>query len=273
MDWVERMNGVVEYIEAHLDREIDYSVFSKIFCCSTYEFSRIFSFIAEMPISEYIRRRRLSSAALDIQSGNEKIVDIALKYGYESQAAFTRAFKKMHGLNPLSARKNGAFLKTFPKISFTLIIKGVNEMNFRIEKKDGFKLIGKKNTGSYNDWCKFDKKYLPHLEKDNLIQAPFWYVGAYFMNRNENEACFIGAELKNSKVLDGMDVEVISAATWAVFPFEFRPGEDAAGETIAKIVTEWLPASPYIRNEEAPTLETYGHKENQFEIWMPVHNK
>ena len=273
MDWMERMNGVVEYIEAHLDSEIDYSIFGKIFCCSTFEFSRIFSFIAGMSISEYIRRRRLSSAALDIQSCNEKIVDIAQKYGYESQAAFTRAFKKMHGLNPISARKNGVILKTYPKISFTLIIKGVNEMNFRIEKKDGFKLIGKKNAGGYDDWCKFDKKYLPRLEKDNLIQAPLWYVGAYFLNRNENEACFIGAELKNNEVINGMDVEMIPAATWAVFPFVFRPGEDAAGETIAKIVTEWLPASHYIRTEEAPTFETYGHKENQFEIRMPVNNK
>lgn len=270
MDWVERMNKVVEYIEANLDSEIDYSAFGKMLCCSTCEFSRIFSFMAGMSVSEYIRRRRLSRAALDIQSGKEKIIDIALKYGYESQAAFTRAFKEIHGQKPLSARQNGVSLKTYPKISFTLIIKGVNEMDFRIEKKDEFKLTGKKNTGRYDYWCECDKRYLPVLEKENLLRAPFWYVGAYFLNRNENEACFIGAELKNDKIPDGMEVEIIPATTWAVFPFVIRPGEDAAGETYAKVVTEWLPSNNYVRNENVPYLEVYGHGMNQFEIWVPV---
>jgi AraC family transcriptional regulator len=270
MDWVEHMNDVVEYIETHLDSEINYDVFGKMLCCSTYEFSRIFSFIAGMSISEYIRRRRLSQAALDIQSGYEKIIDIALKYGYESQAAFTRAFKEMHGQKPLSARKSGVSLKTYPKISFALIIKGVNEMNFRIEKMNSFRLTGKKNTGGYEYWCEFDKKYLPDFKKNGLIKAPFWYVGAYFLNRAENEACIIGAELKDSNVPEGMDVEIIPGTTWAVFPFVFRPGEDAAGETYAKVVTEWLPTSNYVRNENAPYLEVYGHGANQFEVWVPI---
>ncbi|MCL2774145.1 MAG: AraC family transcriptional regulator [Oscillospiraceae bacterium] len=142
MDWVKRMNDIVEYIETHLDGEIDYNNFGKMLCCSTYEFSRIFSFVSGMSVSEYIRRRRLSQAALDIQCGDEKIIDIALKYGYESQAAFNRAFKEMHGQKPLSARKNSVSLKIYPKISFALIIKGVNEMNFRIEKKDSFQIMG-----------------------------------------------------------------------------------------------------------------------------------
>lgn len=135
MNWLAEMNRVVQYIENNLTENIAYEKLSSIVGCSVYEFSRIFSFMTKMSISEYIRRRRLSQAVFDIQNGTEKIVDIALKYCYESQATFTRAFKELHGTAPLSARKSGVQLKTYPPITFTLTIKGGNELNFRIEKK------------------------------------------------------------------------------------------------------------------------------------------
>lgn len=109
MDWLQGMNQVVEYIEENLTENIRIDSLSRIVGCSVYEFSRIFSFMAGMSVSEYIRRRRLSQAVFDIQDGNEKIVDIALKYCYESQATFTRAFKEMHNQTPMLARKK-AFL-------------------------------------------------------------------------------------------------------------------------------------------------------------------
>lgn len=143
MDLFERLNAVVEYIESHLDGDIGYKVFGKMLGCSAREFSSIFSFVAGISVSEYIRRRKLSNAAFDIMNGNKKIIDIALKYGYESQSAFTRAFKEIHGQSPLSARQDGVPLKTYPRISFALIIKGVNEMNFRIEKKTALSLWAK----------------------------------------------------------------------------------------------------------------------------------
>lgn len=273
MDWLEQINDAVDYIETHLDDEINYSIFGKMLCCSSYEFSRMFSFIAGLSVSEYIRRRRLSKAALDIQRGDEKIIDIALKYGYESQAAFTRAFKNMHGQKPLSARQVGIPLKTYPKISFALTIKGVNEMNFRIEKKDSFKILGKLSTGSYDRWLHFNENDLPLLQKNGYIKEPFWYIGAYFLNRDDNKACIIGAELKDNMILNGMDVEIIPETAWVVFPFVFKPGEDAAGETYARAVTEWLPTSNYIRNENVPYIEVYGHDANVFELWVPVISK
>lgn len=270
MDWLGQMNNVVEYIESHLDSEIDYCVFGKMLCCSTYEFSRVFSCIVGMSVSEYIRRRRLTKAALDIQRGNEKIIDISLKYGYESQSAFTRAFKEMHGQKPLSARQIGISLKTYPKISFALTIKGVNEMNFRIEKKESFKIVGKVSAGGYDSWLQFDANDLPYLQKNGYTRAPFWYVGAYFLNRDNDKACVIGAELKDDTIPNGMNVEIISATTWVVFPFVFRAGEDAAGETYARALTEWLPTSNYSRNVSVPYLEVYGHGANTFEVWVPI---
>ena len=142
MDWLKGMNDVLEFIEDNLSQPIQYESLSKIVGCSVYEFSRIFSFMAGMPISEYIRRRRLSQAVFDIQNGSEKIIDIALKYGYESPTAFTRAFKELHGTTPMSARRQGVALKNYPPISFVLAIKGVEQMKFRIEKRECFQIMG-----------------------------------------------------------------------------------------------------------------------------------
>ena len=142
MDWLKGMNSVIEHIEENLTQPIRYESLSRIVGCSVYEFSRIFSFMAGMSISEYIRRRRLSQAAFDIQSGREKMIDIALKYCYESPTTFTRAFKELHGAAPLSARKTGVSLKTYPPISFILTLKGVNGLKFRIEKTAATTLYG-----------------------------------------------------------------------------------------------------------------------------------
>jgi len=273
MDWLKGMNGVVGHIEENLIQPIQYESLSRIVGCSVYEFSRIFSFMSGMSVSEYIRRRRLSQAVFDIQNGCEKIIDIALKYRYESPTAFARAFKELHGATPSSARKTGVSLKTYPPISFVLTIKGVSEMNFRIEKKDSFKIIGRKCDGGYDKWCDFDKTGFPRLNADGLIKAPFWYVGANYLNRQNNESIIIGAQLDGSSFPNSMDVDTVPSAMWAVFPFNFKPGEDAAGETYARALTEWLPHSNYVRNEDVPYLEEYGHPEKCFEIWLPVLNK
>ena len=121
MDWQKCMNQAMEYIENNLSNKIDYITAAQFMNCSEYEFRRIFSFIAQIPLSEYIRRRRLTMAAADIQNG-EKIIDIAIRYGYESQAAFSRAFSQSHGLAPSLARDKGITLKSFPRLTFKLIL-------------------------------------------------------------------------------------------------------------------------------------------------------
>ena len=142
MDWLAGMNNVTKYIEDNLEEPIAYEALSKIVGCSVYEFSRIFSFMAGVSLSEYIRRRRLTRAVFDIQNGSDRIVDVALKYCYESQATFTRAFKELHGTTPLSARKSGVPLKAYPPISFTLTVKGASELSFRMERLDELQLMG-----------------------------------------------------------------------------------------------------------------------------------
>lgn len=286
MDWLKGMNGVIEYIEKNLTQTIPYESLSRIVGCSVYEFSRIFSFMAGMSVSEYIRRRRLSQAVFDIQNGNEKIIDVALKYCYESPTTFTRAFKELHGTTPLSARKTGVSLKTYPPITFVLTIKGVNEMNFRIEKKDAFKIIGYACADACgDDWNHFMKHYNGRLRDgdtgqwdgaNSYYRAPFWQVGAYKFRTTENEnGCIIGAELGDKAVLDGMNIETVPAATWAVFAITSKSGGKEAEEAFTRIFTEWLPSSQYVRNENVPTLEVYpggdaSSDEYKWEVWMPV---
>ncbi len=294
MDLLKEMNDVVNYIEENLTESIQVDMLSRMACCSVCEFSRIFSFMAGMSVSEYIRRRRLSQAVFDIQNGNEKLIDIASKYGYESQAAFSRAFKELHNQTPLSARKSGVFLKTYPKLTFKLIIKGVVEMDFRIENRQSFKIIGLKCAGAYDDsgWFRFQNQYDSRLRNGNgaksYYKAPFWMIGAYKCSEPDGEyvfdasnedACMIGAELCDEPILEGMDIETVPAATWAVFSCQWDPQNDATGKTYARIISEWMPLSGYKRDHNAPYIETFslpGEADPQAckcEVWVPVLKK
>jgi AraC family transcriptional regulator len=292
MDWLKGMNNVVEHIENNLTQTIQYESLSRIVGCSVYEFSRIFSFMAGMSISEYIRRRRLSQAVFDIQNGNEKIIDVALKYCYESPTTFARAFKELHGSTPLSARKTSVPLKTYPPITFVLTIKGVNEMDFRIEKKDAFQIMGL--AGFVNPegmewegslWWQFIDE--PGIYNKRLYDggsrkyytAPLWQVGAYdFHSVDGKTNTIIGAEYKGKKPdIEGMSIKNIPAATWAVFSIKGATGPEAYGKAFTRILTEWFPTSGYKRDESVPNLDSYPdgkiNDDYIWEIWMPVLNK
>lgn len=289
MDWLHGMNRVIAYIEENLTQPIQYSSLARIVGCSVYEFSRIFSFMAGISVSEYIRRRRLSQAVFDIQNGNEKIIDIALKYCYESPSTFTRAFRELHGATPSCARKTGVTLRTYPPISFLLKMKGGNEMQFRIEKKESFQIMGlsgydsAEKEGSLTPlWNKFMKEYDPKLwnnGRPSYYTEPFYQVSAYFCTPGSDKVkTIIGAEYKEAKP-EGitLSVETIPAATWAVFSFYGQTGYDKYDEAYTRILTEWLPTSQYRRDETAPNLDVYPSGEiNEnytWEIWVPVLRK
>jgi AraC family transcriptional regulator len=120
MDWLYRINAALEYIENNLDNDINYIEIARTACCSEYHFSRLFSSMAGITLSEYIRRRRLTLAAFEIQKSDINIIDVEVKYGYESADSFARAFQKIHGIKPSNARDKGVKLKAFPKISFQI---------------------------------------------------------------------------------------------------------------------------------------------------------
>ena len=151
MDWLTGMNQIARHIEDHLPQSIDYEILARKVGCSVYEFFRVFSFITGTTVAEYIRRRRLSQAVFDIQCGSDKIIDIALKWGYESPTSFAKAFKELHGITPTAARQSGAACKLYPPISFTLITKGAGEMNFRMEKQKAFVVTGMRKNITMDD--------------------------------------------------------------------------------------------------------------------------
>lgn len=141
MDWIIRLNNAISYIEENLSGTIDNDELARIACCYTYYFQRMFAYMADVPLSEYIRRRRMSLAAVDLQSSNGKIIDIALKYGYDSPTAFNRAFQSVHGIAPSLVKNDGVPVKVFPPISFKITIKGAEKMDYRIEKKTSLELL------------------------------------------------------------------------------------------------------------------------------------
>ena len=281
MEWIERFNAAVRYIEEHLDAPIDYSQLAKIACCSTYHYQRMFGYMAGTPLSEYIRRRRMSCAAADLLGGG-RVIDVALKYGYESPTAFNRAFHAVHGVAPSSAKQGGVTLKSFPPLSFKMTIKGVEEMNYRIEKKSSFRIIGMREAISTDAEEAFQmvpvfwQKSAPQMS--NLIAMmdglPQGLLGVSTCNEPENEQnYYFIAVASSSAVPEGMYECIIPASTWAIFS---GSGTAEALQTLQqRIVSEWLPESGY-EWANAPDVEVYLNNDPvnmQFEVWLPVAKK
>ena len=149
MDWVDRINTAINYVENNLSHEIDEKEISKITACSFTLFQGSFTQITGISLSEYIRRRKLTCAAYDIQNTDEKMIDIALKYGYQSADAFSVAFKRLHGVNPMDAKKLGVKLTFYCRLRFALSLQGVDKMDYTTIDKAPFRVIGIRRTTSY----------------------------------------------------------------------------------------------------------------------------
>jgi AraC family transcriptional regulator len=120
LSFIKAMN----YIEDNLDNKLEFDTIAQMACCSTYYFQRMFSFIIDMPLAEYIWRRRMTLAAFELQNSNIKIIDLAIKYDYDSPVSFSRAFQNMHGITPSEARDKSMVLKAYPRSSFYISITG-----------------------------------------------------------------------------------------------------------------------------------------------------
>ncbi|MEA5015303.1 MAG: AraC family transcriptional regulator [Candidatus Limiplasma sp.] len=284
MTMLEGLNRAVHYIEEHLDQEIDYREIARIACTSQYHFQRMFGFVADMPLSEYIRRRRLTLAAFDLQRGSARILDIALKYGYHSADAFARAFQNMHGILPSKARETGVTLTAYPRILFTLSIKGVAAMNYRVEEKENFRVVGVKESVSTVDGVNFKK--IPQMWAD-LPKETFMEIlalsdrdpsGVLGVCADMDEDCFDYwiAAATGAPCPPGLASLEIPACTWAVFEAT-GPMPGAIQELFSRIYTEWLPTSGY-EHAPAPDIEWYsdgdmGSPGYKSAVWIPLLKK
>ena len=163
MDWQAKMNRVVDYIEENLTGEVKLDIAAKILGCSVWEFQRMFSFVAHTSLGDYIRSRRLSLAVKDLQTSDEKIIDIALRYGYDSPAAFSRAFSRQFGITPSSARNEGVTLKLNPKITF----QSNNEGNDSVKEKNGMQ--------SYSERGYYVKENAPIYFTPDMEKTSAWF--------------------------------------------------------------------------------------------------
>lgn len=282
MEWIERLNSAVNYIEENIRETIDLVEVSKIAGCSTYHFQRMFAYIADIPLSEYMRRRRMSLAAVDLQSGNEKVMDISLKYGYDSPTAFNRAFKNVHGIAPSQAKEEGTILKAFPPISFKITIKGDSEMNYRIEKKEAFRIVGVSEPLETEIEKNFEivpkmwgvaamNGTIPRLAA-MMEGRPLGLLGVSSCNESENWRYYV-AVASSQPIESDLDEYIVPSSTWAIFSGE---GSNQSLQKLEKrIVTEWLPTSGY-EYGNAPDIEVYlnADPENaKYEMWIPVVKK
>ncbi len=285
MDWLECLNEAMQYIERNLQGEIDLETAARTARCSTFHFQRMFSYIADMPLSEYIRRRRMTMAAMDLQDGGEKVIDVALRYGYDSPTAFNRAFQSVHGIAPSSARKKGTCLKAYPPISFKIMIKGEAEMNYRIEKREAFRIVGIKEkfiSGIEESFAKVPKLW-QKAHKDGVIsklcglinREPFGVIGLCTYAPSQNFDYYIAVSTDKAAP-DGMEEFTVPEATWAIFEC-VGAMPDAIQSLQKRIVTEWLPSSGY-EYANAPDIELY-FEGDQFsdnykcEVWLPIVKK
>jgi AraC family transcriptional regulator len=297
MDWLKRMNRALDYVESNLMNEIDMNVVAQMACTSTYNFQKMFSFITEISLVEYIRRRRLTLAAFEIQNSDAKIIDIALKYGYESPVSFTRAFQALHGIVPSLARNGGVILKAYPRMSFQISIKGESEMEYRIEMKEAFDIFGIETIGSSigDESYQSPSQLWEKCHKDGLYEKLFrdsgnlpWHIsqdlckihGAvnYRMTEENTFPYMLCSFVGSNSNTEDYTIAHIPAQTYAIFPSsKFKWNEDFGSilTTLQKrFYSEWLPTSNYEKIDGAE-FEIYGGTQEYgyIELWYPVVKK
>lgn len=285
MEWVEAISKAICYIEEHITEEMTMDMIAEQVNISPFYFQKGFAMLCGFTITEYIRNRRLALAGGDLAAGEEKIIDIALKYGYDSPDSFARAFVRFHGVTPTAARKEQVMLKTFAPLKIRLSLEGGYLMDYKIVKKEAFTVIANEKIFSYEG----AKDTVPRFWQEHYRTGKGKTVmGIYGINIDEKMGHdtfeYLIADPYNpaAEVPEGFVVKTIPQFTWAVFPCR-GPMPDALQDVNTKIFTEWLPAlkeyefaAGYcVEYYEDPSRYPKGTQDEQYycEIWIPVKQK
>lgn len=287
MDWIVGMQNAVNYIEDHLTEKIDLSCAAKQAAVSPFYFQRMFGALCGISLGEYIRLRRLSLAGRELTAGGERVTDVALKYGYDSPESFARAFSRFHGINPSNA-KNSCDLKYFSRVSVQIILKGGSIMDYKIVKKEAFKVLERREVQEIDD--SQNKNTIPDFWTRShadgtvatlLAQAPdrgFIY-GICYNNQHTDNKTFdysIGALYGGGEVPEGFTVTEIPKRTWIAFSV-IGAMPDAIQQMWHRICSEFFPTSNYTptfeMDIEAYTAGEMNSPDYKSEIWVPVVEK
>jgi len=287
LDLLRNLNDMIHYVEENLANEIDFKEAARIAMCSEYYLKRMFPFLSGISLSEYIRRRRLTLAGFDLKDRGAKVIDIAMKYGYNSPDAFARAFQQLHGITPSEARNPRASLKAYPRISFQLTIRGGTELNVRIVEKQAFRIVGimKRvpivfhgvNPEIAAMWQSLrgdmiaKLKSLSNVEPLGMLSASAHFSEGRMEEKGELDH-YIGVATTHA-CPDGLAQLEVPACTWAVFE-AIGPFPDTLQDVWGRIFSEWLPSSRY-QLVEGPEILWNEHSDVtsptfRSEIWIPV---
>ncbi|MFD5327128.1 GyrI-like domain-containing protein [Streptomyces sp. NPDC127092] len=286
---LEGLNRALDHVERHLDREVDVAEAARIATTSEYHFRRLFSALAGMPLSVYVRRRRMTLAGAEVLAGERTLLDVAVRYGYGSGEAFARAFRSVHGIGPGEARRAGAALVSQPRMSFRVVIEGSTTMRYRIVEKGAFRVVGSKarvplvhegvnaaaaaHVESLDERAIVRMKELAEGEPEGILSA------AVHLTDSREE----GAELDywvgvvtgpgtTADELGGLDALDVPAGTWAVFD-DHGPYPAALQELWRDVFTQWFPSNPYVSRPGPELLRTRPveiGEETDSQLWIPV---
>lgn len=291
MDWISGIQKAVDYMEAHITEELKFDEIAKQAYSSSFHFQRVFRILCGYTLGDYIRMRRLSLAGSELAASNTRILDIAVKYGYDTQESFSRAFTRFHGVSPSQAR-NGASLKSFSRLSVKLSLDGGTIIDYRMETKDGFSMICKKTGLSSEKELSFThiSDFWRQCNEDGTIEALSQYipedsmfnhsiVGASFGKdaRDPNHPYAIGTPCHDVSVIeDAFSVEEIPSHTYAVFQCRGKM-PDAFHRLYHQIYSEFFPGSDY-RPCGGTDFEVYpsadvNNPAYTCEIWVAVEKK
>lgn len=286
---LKELNQVMDYIEDHLTDDLSLEKVAEYAGVSDYHFRKIFFYLSGLMLSEYIRNRKLSEANKNLIHG-ETVTEVAYKYGYQSLDGFTRAFKNWSGFLPSDAIKRG-ISKSYPKLSFIITVKGGTSMEFRMEDKPAFNLVGvskrvpmqfegvnqeiEKLAESITDEQREEMHSLQNIEPYEIVNASY-DADSNFLKEEGDLTHLIGVLTTKNQVSDLLDVVPVEAYTWAIFPNE-GPFPSTLQDTMAKTYSEWLPSSDY-EVVNAPTfsytkMDMYKKDYAYSEVWLPVQKK
>ncbi|WP_137663076.1 AraC family transcriptional regulator [Enterococcus hulanensis] len=283
MEWLDHFNKSIAYVEENLAGAIDLDKAAQLAQCSSYHYQRMFSYIAGVTLGEYIRRRRMSLAGVDLQRG-EKVIDVAAKYEYDSPTSFNRVFKGVHGITPKEAKQAGAKLTSYPMLTFKLTVRGVHAMEYQLIDKEAFHVTGlglkieqnmevaqKRIPEFWNEVAASGElqKLLPIMDQSNP-----GVLGISLMTSEIQDKWEYVIGVVSEEKAEGFEQYEIPAAKWAIFSGT-GPMPGAIQELQTQVFQEWLPTSGF-EYDELPDIELYldANPENaQFQVWLPVRAK
>lgn len=285
MEWTECISKAVSYIEDHITEELTIENIAKQALISPFYFQKGFAMLCGFTVSEYIKKRRLALAGAEIVSANEKIIDIALKYGYDSPDSFTKAFIRFHGATPASVRKGEAMIKSFASLKIKLTLEGGYTMDYKIVKKDQFTLVGVSKIYRYDEAATEIPKLWASYQQAGKADAVCSVYGVSIdENMDGNQFEYLIADNYNPiKEMTGDFVtRIIPKHTWAVFACK-GPNPHSIQDVQKKIFSEWLPGCKDYEIAAGYNIEMYsdpaeypkGVQDEKYycEVWIPVRKK